>query len=251
MSRKLVLLRPVPISAVSPDSGADGLFLLTPDPKEVWRAALGGTRRIDIDLGVAREIDAVFLGFTNADVITSWSIAATNALDDPAPVTVFPDQTFGLAGGTGRRHGIALLAAPVMSRFLRITLAHPLAASPLEAGVLAIGARFEHAYEFKSGRKPIDLSERVDLASGGFGFGAGAIKSSFRFTFSGLDDAELEELWGEIMAVGTSHPVLLLEGGDGYVSHNQVHYGVFERFEAYEREDPADSRWALSMTDWV
>lgn len=251
MSRKLTLLRPLPIAAVVPDSGNDGQFLLTPDPKEVWQAAAAGTRRIDVDLGAAQAIDTVFLGFTNADAITSWSIATTNALDDPAPVAVFPNQVLALPGGRGRRHGLALLAAPVMSRFVRITITHPAAAGPLEAGVLAIGARFDHAYEFKAGRRPIDLSERVDLVSGGFGFGPGAIKSSFRFTFADLSDDDVETLWNEITSVGMQRPAILLEGGEGAASHNQLHYGVFERFEAYERDNPADTRWALSMTDWV
>jgi len=30
-----------------------------------------------------------------------------------------------------------------------------------------------------------------------------------------------------------------------------IHYGVFERFQAYERLDPANTRWAGSVIDWA
>ena len=157
-----------------------------------------------------------------------------------------------VAGGKGPRfHALARLPAPVLAQEIRLTITQPATAVPLQAGVLMVGKRFEHAYQFKSGRRPLDMSERADLVSGGFGFAPGAIKSSYRFTFADLDDAQLDELWHEIMQVGLQHPVMLAEGGEGEISHNQLHYGVFDRFEPYEREDPADTRWALSMQDWV
>jgi hypothetical protein len=246
----LIILRALPIAAITNVSGNGQSFLLTPDPKEVWDAGIVGTNRHDIDLGSVQQFDTVFLGYSNAAAGATWRGAYD--IVGGGTGTVFAETAMRVPGGLGPRyHSLALLPAPITAQTLRIHLTQPVGSAPLQAGVLMIGKRFEHAYEFKSGRKPIDLSERVDLASGGFGFGRGAIKSSFRFTFSDLTDAELETLWNEIMALGLQYPVLMVEGGDAALSHNQVHYGVFERFEPYERDDPSDTRWALSMTDWV
>lgn len=246
--RGLTIMRPLPVAQFLNVYGNGQNYLLTPDPKEVWDTGSTGLGSLNIDFGAVVEFDTVFLGFTTAAAAATWRLVKT----DGVAAELLPTTALRVPGSTGPRyHGLAKLGAPVASQTLRLTLDQPGTSGAMQAGVLMVGKRFEHPYEFKSGRKPIDLSERVDLASGGFGFGRGAIKSSFRFTFSDLDDADLETLWNEIMAVGSSNPVLLVEGGEGAVTHNQVHYGVFERFEPYERDDPADTRWALSMTDWV
>lgn len=248
--RGLTILRSLSGAAFTNIAGSGQAYLLTPDPKEVWDAGATGTFRHDIDFGSDREFDTVYLGFNNAAAAATWR--ADRDLVGGGSAALFDETPMRVGGGNGPRyHSLALLPAPVSAQTVRLHLTQPEGAAPLQAGILMVGKRFEHPYEFKAGRKPIDLSERVDLSSGGFGFGRAAIKSSFRFTFSDLDDTELEALWNEVMMVGTSAPVMMVEGGEGAVSHNQLHYGVFERFEPYEREDPADTRWALSMTDWI
>ena len=54
-----------------------------------------------------------------------------------------------------------------------------------------------------------------------------------------------------VRRTGNRRPIVLVEGGEGSIDQDMVHYGVFERFEAFEREDPNDTRWALSMQDWA
>ncbi len=219
--------------------------------KRFWDRGATGAVIIDIDLGEQQPVDTVFLGFTTADAQSTWSIATTTNMAGADEFTLQESSPFALSGSRARPHGLALVAEPATTRYLRIRFAASGSASLPQAGILMIGTRFEHPYELKSGRRPIDLSDRADLVGGGFGFGRGAIKSSYRFTFSGLDDTQLGALLDTVEAVGIQHPVLVVEGGDGPITQRQVHYGVFNAFEAYEREDPADTRWSLSITDWV
>ncbi len=249
--RGLIIMKGSAIAQITAAGVADLPMVLTPDPKEVCQASAIGTATINVDLGAVTEIDTVFAGFSNAAAGATWAIDRTTSMAGANPVAIHEEGSFRTPGRSSSRHHAVALFNPVATRFLRLRITQPAGADPLQLGVLMIGARFEHAYEFKAGRRPIDLSERADLASGGFGFGRGAIKSSFRFTFADLDDAELDELWHVIAEVGNQHPVMLIEGGAGDIVFDQVHYGVFERFEPYEREDPADTRWALSMVDWI
>ncbi len=252
MSRGLTIVQPIPIAALAVNHG-DGIdYLRSPDPKEVWQASTTAPTVIDVDLGTERQIDTVFLGFTNAAAGAVWVIRRTSNMAGADVVPMTSTGPFRVPGASGaRHHGLALVPVQHTTRYLRITVVQEVGGPLLQAGVLMIGKRFEHPYEYKAGRRPIDLSERVDLAGGGFGFGRGAIKSSFRFTFADLDQAKLDQLWRIVATSGNQHPVLLVEGGDGAIAHDQVHYGVFERFEAYEREDPVDTRWGLSMQDWT
>lgn len=249
--RGLSIMRAQPVSAVAVSAGDGGQYLHTPDPKEVWSVGLGSTLTVDIDLGASQPVDTIFLGYTNAKAGTQWRIQRTSSLAGASPVEIVPQSEFSLAAGIDpRRHGLALLGSAVTTRYLRITI-YPADSGSFTAGIVAAGKRFDHAYEYKAGRRPIDLSERVDLAGGGFGLGIAAIKSSFKFTFSDLNDNEIKALWTLVRQTGNQAPVLLVEGGDGPIDQEMVHYGLFERFEAYEREDPADTRWALSMQDWI
>ena len=252
MTRGLTILRGHALANVTASNGNGAQFLRTPEPKEVWQAAATGTASIFVDLGQAVQLDTIFLGFTNSAAAATWAIRRTTSMAGANAVQILADETLSLPESDDVRvHGLAWLAAPVTTRYLRIDVTQPAGAAALQAGVLIVGERFEHPYEWKSGRRPIDLSERIDLAGGGFGFGSGAIKSSFRCTVADLDEEEVRTLWRLVKKVGTQEAIVLVEGGDGEIEHDQLHYGVFERFEAYERENPADTRWALSMQDWV
>lgn len=252
MTRRLMIVEPVPIVQIVTNVGGGASYLRTADPKEVWQSDQNTPSVFDIDLGAVQEIDAIFLGFSNAAAGALWGVDRTESINGLNRVPLTGTVPFRVEGGEAiRRHGLASLAAPAATRYLRVTVAQAAGAPLLQLGVVLIGKRFEHAYEYKAGRRPIDLSERVDLVGGGFGFGRGAIKSSFRFTFADLDQVAVDRLWRIVTGVGNQHPIVLVEGGDGAIAHDQVHYGVFERFEAYEREDAADTRWGLSMQDWV
>lgn len=251
MTRGMTILAGGGIAATAVNTGDGSQYLRTPDPKEVWKAQVSGTLTIYADLGAVREVDTVFLGFTDAAPGTTWRIDATSSMQGANPVELLAARVMALPAGVDpRRHGFATFQQAVQTRYLRIDLT-PGAQSTFSAGVLAAGKRFDHPYEFKAGRRPIDLGERIELAGGGFGFGEGAIKSSFKFTFADLSDSAVDTLWRLVRTMGLRNPVILVEGGEGAVSQDQLHYGVFERFEAYEREDPADTRWSLSMQDWI
>ena len=55
--------------------------------------------------------------------------------------------------------------------------------------------------------------------------------------------------WQIVMAIGESAPLLIVEGHDT-VRFSHLHYGLFQRLEPYEREEPEDTRWGLSIRDW-
>ncbi|MCP9222735.1 hypothetical protein MKP08_08255 [Erythrobacter sp. LQ02-29] len=249
--RGLTILCPLPFASVTVSDGTGAAYLSTPDPKEVWRAGALRAGSIEVDLGATIPIDTAMLGFTNAAATATWAVTVISA-DRQTNTVIHGPATMRVPGAAGARfHALALAQQPVEGRFVRFTFTQAQGAPALEIGLALVGLRAEHAYEWRSGRRPIDLGERVDLAGGGFGFGSGAIKGSYRFTAADLSDAEVEDLWNTIMEVGVRRPVLLVEGGDNAVSHNRIHYGVFERFEPYERADAADTRWALTLQDWI
>lgn len=250
--RGFTILAGRPLANTTASSGNGAEYLQTPDPKEVWQAGAAGAVSINIDLGQAMAIDSLFLGFTNAVAGTTWEAFRTASIGGSNPVQILSSRPFALQDSYEPRvHGLALLDQPVTTRYLRVSLSQPVGAGPLVCGGLLVGKRFESPYEWKSGRRPIDLSERVDLAGGGFGFGPGAIKSAFGCTAADLDDADVTTLYRLTKQVGNRSPIVMVEGGTGEIAHDQLHYGVFERFEAYERENPDDTRWSLSMVEWA
>ncbi|WJY18669.1 hypothetical protein QQS45_13870 [Alteriqipengyuania flavescens] len=206
---------------------------------------------IHVDLGAVQPIDTIFVGHTNIADNSGIKVFRAGAfqgegLEQLANGPLTQDTLARLA------HGIYQMPAPVDCRYLRIQIDHYGAGPAVKVGSLLVGKRFEHVYEYKSGRRPIDLSERVDRSGGGFGFGFGAVKSSFRFTFSDLSDSELDALWDLVMRAGSHQPVVVIEGGiNASPTAAQIHYCVFDRFEAFEREDPAATRWSLTVEDWV
>lgn len=184
MNRGLTILRGLPFAAVTASAGDGATFLTVPDPKEVWQAAAAGTSQINIDLGAVLSFDAVFIGFTNAAAGASWSVHTLGSMGGAKTGTLAGPVAMGMPGADGRRsHSLIELNAAAQARYLRIDLTQPAGSVAMQVGVVMIGSRFIHPYEYKAGRRPIDLSDRAELSSGGFGFGAGAIKSSYRFTF--------------------------------------------------------------------
>jgi hypothetical protein len=78
------------------------------------------------------------------------------------------------------------------------------------------------------------------------------MKTSFKWRFIDLQDGELEDLYDLAWNLGVSRVVVIAEDIDAAPrTASSVHYGLFGKFEAYERTAPRDSSWALSMTEWV
>lgn len=250
MTTGIGIVPPLGIASITASNGTGAANLLTSSPREVWRAAAVGTSIIDVDLGAAASIDTIFLGFTNATPDATWSIATMTAPGGVGVFLVAGVRVIRAPGATGKRHhGYVRLAAPVSTRYLRVTVTQVGGAAPLQAGVLLVGRTIERPYEYRAGRVALDLSKKTELIDGGFGISPGAIVSSYRFTLSDLTNEQVEELWMIVMAIGESAPLLIVEGHEA-LRFSHLHYGLFQRLEPYEREEAENTRWGLSIRDW-
>lgn len=249
MTTGIGIVRPLPVAAIIVSNGTGAVNLLTSSTREVWRAAAVGSSNIDLDFGAVVSLDTIFLGFTNATAAATFSASIGGSWD--GMTTIVPTRAFRVPHTIGsRHHGYIKLAQPVSTRYLRITVNQVGGTAPLQIGIVLAGLMIERPYEFRAGRVAIDLSKKTELADGGFGINHAAIVASYRFTLSGLTDEQVEELWAIVMTLGESAPLLIVEGHDT-LRFSHLHYGLFQRLEPYEREEPEDSRWGLSIRDWV
>jgi hypothetical protein len=254
----MIILKPLDVAAPPTAGGAAGAGsgaanLLTPDPKEVWVAGAVGVSTIDIDLGAAMDVDTFFLGFTNATAGATWLIQKGTGLGTGLTDLVPAGTAMRAADSLGpRHHGLAHLAAVANARYFRITVTQT-GAEPLQAGALMLGKAFVAPYELGGGRQAIDTGAREDLLGGGFGIGEGVVKAALRWTFIDLAPADRRALWELVRDRGETKPVLVVEElGEGDEGLNEeMHYGVLDQLEAYERQAPGQTRWALRMTEWV
>lgn len=250
MTSGIGIVAPLAIAAISANNGTGASNLLTRSPREVWRAAAVGSSIIDIDLGVVTAIDTIFLGFTNATQGATWSIATMTGPGGAGLSVIRSTVALPVPNAIGpRQHGYVRLDEPVATRYLRVTVNQVGGSAPLYAGIVLVGLTIERPYEYRAGRVALDLSKKTELVDGGFGVSEGAIVSSYRFTLSGLTDAQVEELWQIVMSIGESAPLLVVEGHDS-LRFSHLHYGLFQRLEPFEREEPEDTRWGLSIRDW-
>lgn len=247
----VLIIKPLAIAAVPTVAGSGAGNLLTADPNEAWIAPSTAALTIDIDMGTVATVDSFYLGYTNAAAGAVWTIASGTGLGAGLAI-IKPAGPMRAADSEGpRHHCFARLAAPVASRFFRLTLTQA-GASPLYAGALVIGLAFEQYRELGGGRTIVDSGTRQDLPSGGFGMGDGVTKALFSWSFVDLTDAETQQLWSIKRDRGLRRPVVVIEDADLAVGLNDaIHYGVFERFQAYERTDPAATRWACSHVEWA
>ena len=199
---------------------------------------------------MATTLDSVFLGFTNAGVGATWTISTMTGTG--TGYVEMHAGAFRAADSLGpRHHGYVRLADPVTTRWLSIVIDQD-GAEALYAGVLMLGRAFEKHREYGQGRNLIDTGARSDLPSGGFGTGEGVVKASFAFSFIDLTDMELFQLDAIKRDRGLRKPVLVVEDAELVIGQNEaIHYGVFERFQAWERADPANTRWAGSVVEWA
>lgn len=245
------IVAPMAIASVTVSNGTGAANLLTPSTREVWRAPGVGASTIDLDFGQVVTLDTVFVGFTNASVNATLEVATMIGLSGLGLAVVRPSAAFSVPYSVGaRHHGYVRLDQPVATRYLRLAVDQVGGAAPLQAGVVIAGLAIERPYEYRAGRAALDLSKKTETDDGGFGVSRAAIVSSYRLTLSGLTDDQVEELWQIVMALGESAPVLIVEGHDGSPRFSHIHYGLFQRLEPYERDEPQDTRWGLSIRDW-
>jgi hypothetical protein len=249
----MIILQPLAIAQLA-DAGWGGnsgvANLLTPDPKEVFAAGAVGSGALDFDLGSVREIDTIFLGFTNAEAGATWVPATATGMGGAGAAAFAGSAPVRAADSLGPRHHGLLRFAPVNTRYFRLYIST--VAEALQAGVLMVGKAFQAPYEFGGGRGLVDTGVKERLVGGGFGIGEGAVKATLAWTFPDLAPADRRALWALVSARGETKPVVVVEEtGEGAGLGEEIHYGLFDRFQRYAREAPGASRWALSMEAWA
>lgn len=245
---------PLPVAAIAASRGGGAGRLLTADPREAWIDSLvGAPVTFTLDLGTVRDIDCLFLGFTNAIAGATWS--ATGGLAHAGEAQLLAPTDFPVPGSEeGRAHGLALLPALATVRHLAITLQQPAGGPALVAGVLAIARALqpEWGHEWGGGRGLLDLAPVTRHSGGGFGVGSGARKATWQATLGDLSDAELADLWALARRHGESRPLLLVEEPSRTAGlADRMHWGKFDRIEPYERRAVGETRWGVRFEDWL
>lgn len=247
----VLIVKPLALAAAPAVAGTGAANLVTDDPNEAWIAPSAAPIAMDIDLGAEIAVDSFYLGYTNAAPAASWSIAHGTG-PGAGLVDLKPVGPMRAADSLGpRHHAFHRLAVPVVGRYFRLSLAQD-GAEPLFAGRLVIGRAFEKHRDYGPGRLLIDTSTREDLPGGGFGFGDGVVKAQFAFSFSDLTTAQRDALYAIKWECGLRKPVVLVEDADAPAGLNEaIHYGVFDRFQVWERANPRDTKWAGAVIDWA
>jgi hypothetical protein len=244
------IIRPLTPAAMAVSSGAaSATNMLTKSPREVWVTDSGTTHVIDVDLGAATAIDAVYLGGMSLGIGATWALSTATGMG--TGLAAAASGNVALTGATEAPFQSALLrATDVTSRYFRIVVTLPTTAV-LQVGALAIGKSWRHPYAYGSGRPLIDTTRKTELFDGGFGVDQGVVKSGFRWRMVDLGKAKSEELFALLRKVGTGRPIVAIEEVDTTPFVDAaVHYGLFDKFEPWERANAVDTVWALSMTEW-
>jgi hypothetical protein len=254
---KLLILAPAAIASVAASRGAGAGNLLSPSPKEVWQdSAAGSPATLDLDLGELTGVDTVFLGHVTPPAAgSSWTI--TGGVTGYAELTLKAAGALRAVDAAGRVPATshALWTGPAAAvRYLRISVTQPAGEAPLAAGVVMAGAAFVPIFnqEWGAGRRPIDLSSVTQLPDGGFAVVEGARKRAYAWTLGDLSSAEVDRLDAMFEDRGESRPVLVVEDPAATVGQrNRIHYGLFRGLRAFERRNPAQTRWEMSMEEWA
>lgn len=252
----MVLYKPIAPAVVAASTGTGAANLVTYDPKEAWATAAAGTAsNLDFDFGANVSVDSLFIGFIagGAAPIITWSSGTASYT-----TTVNKNAVSAYAGSDVavplRRHGFWRLGAAVNHRYHRVAF-DPGAAATATIGIVAFGLAFQPTYnrEWGGGRQPIDTGAKQRLLGGGFGIGEGARKAGFGWVFGDLTDADIAAFYDLAMDRGETRPLILVEDPDPAVTglNERIHYGLFDRFDRYARQNPNLTRWELSMEQWV
>lgn len=254
---KLLMLSPTAIAAIAATRGNGVANLLTPDPKEVWvDTAVTTPVNIDIDLGSVQPIDTVFLGtVTGAVAGTTWRIRGgvagytetdllgTTALKAPDAAGQSPAISHAFWNGAAQN-----------VRYLRLVLTQPAGNQVLSAGVVMAGAAFVASLgqEWGAGRKVIDTGTATPLPSGGFAVVEGARKGSYSWTFGDLATAETDALYALQLDRGETRPLLVVEDPAQTTGLRwRLHYGKLMSLRQFERRNPAQTRWEMTIEEWI
>lgn len=235
-----------PLAATVAGNMTNASRMATPDPKEVAYSAGGAARTIDLDLGAAQNVGAIYLGGvsgTTAFAVTGGAGGYTeSALGN---ILVAPKRT-----ATAPRQYL-LTFAPASLRYIRLSAA---LADGFEVGVATALERFTPTYnhEWGASRTLLDTGSAQRLISGGFGINKGAVVPGWTFTLGDLLDDEREVLFDMLRKVGETSPIVIAEDPDVTADLDaRLHYGIFQRIGGYERPSLGITKWALTVADWI
>lgn len=253
----ILMTAPTPVAGITASRGSGIANLLTPDPREVWLdSAVGSPVSIDIDLGVERIIDTVFLGcLFNADRAATWTITGglagyADQVIQPAQALRVPDRNWALRAMS---HALSF-GAEQLVRYLRVTIDPPADASPLSIGALVVGEGFQPRFnnEWGAGRGVKDTGTVTRLASGGVAVVDGVRYATYGWTLGDLSVDEADVVYEMQLAVGESRPMLVVEDPARTAGlRNRIHYGALTGLRAFERANVRQTKWQLSFEDWA
>lgn len=250
----LLIIKPQPIvQLVETSFNYSTANVLTPDPKEVMGFAAGvGVYAFNVDFGVPVTIDSVFLGFLGPNNGYIYNVYTATGMGSGISAAL---PAVGDGGGIGSRtrpykHHFVRLNAPATSRYWQVSF---YTETGNTLGIFAMGQAIQPLWgrEWGSGRVVDDRSSVSPLMGGGYGIERGARVPQWQFRCGDLTDAEVQDLWVVADDVGISSPVLVIEDPDftaGFME--RVHWGLFDRPEAYERESPGRNQWSFRVREW-
>ncbi|MDT7533724.1 hypothetical protein OVY48_09840 [Sphingobium sp. SA2] len=254
----ILITPPAAISAltVSRGSGADNL--LTPDPREAWVDSTVGTPvTIDIDLGIARVIDTVFLGsLFNAHPDATWAISGGLAGYGDVSILAIGVLRVPERGDWRRRtmsHAL-WFGAKHLVRYLRIAITQPGDATPLSIGALIVGEGFQPRLnkEWGAERGVRDSSSVTRLPGGGVSVVEGARYATYGWTLGDLSTVEADVLFELVLDRGESRPVVVVEDPATSIGlRNRIHYGALTGLRSFTRRNVAQTSWQLVCEDWA
>jgi hypothetical protein len=253
----ILILSPASILAIEASRGSGAANLLTRSPKEVWiDSAVGSPVLINIDLGAATSIDTVYLGYVSPPAAGAvWTI--TGGVAGYAETTVKASGALRAIDSASRspKRTHALWAGSAISvRYLRISVTQPAGNAALSIGVAMVGKAWRPVFnmELGHGRRVVDTGTVTALVDGGFATVDGARKRSFSWTLGDLSIAEADALEELLLTHGMTVPLVVCEDpAETAGQFNRLHYGLFSNLKAYEREDPAKTKWAFEFEEWI
>jgi hypothetical protein len=251
MGRGILIVEPQPIAQTS---GAAASRLITPNPKEAI-AVPANQVGVSFDLAFGRTVtfDTFYIGYHGAPA-GSGAVALFQAIDGIGG-TVTGNYTGNVSmeptGYGPPYHTVARLAAPVSAAFLRVVINGN--GAGFNVGTFAYGLAFQTEYgEERGGGGLIEDTGSVErLFGGGFGIDEGVATTGYQWSFGDLQDAERRQLFQIVKRLRTTRSFLMVENPAQTEGLNErIHWGNLRKLEAYERIDPRNSKWSLSMWDW-
>lgn len=251
----ILMLQPAAISALAVSRGSGAANLLTLDPREVWAdSAVGSVATIDIDLGVVRAIDTVFLGCVwNAGEAATWSI--TGGAAGYTDLTVKAEGSLKVPERAGRVRSFShafWFGPDVLVRYLRLSLLQPAGAAPIYVGALLAGLSFVPGYnqEWGSGRGVKDTGTVTRLPSGGVVTVEGARYGTYKWSLGDLTEEEVDRVYEMQLDRGETRRMLVVEDPDQTPGlRNRIHYGLLTAIRQSDRRNAKQTRWEFQVED--